>query len=105
MECSADLVVVLLWVLKAGGAYLPVDPGYPADRISYLLTDASPVLTVTAHTSASKVIGAGLSALPVLVVIRTGRSRSGRGPQDCGPDEHSLPRSHDRVRSARRGAG
>ena len=35
MERSADLVVALLAVVKAGGAYLPVDPGYPADRISY----------------------------------------------------------------------
>ena len=42
MERSADLVVALLAVLKAGGAYLPVDPGYPADRIAYMLTDAAP---------------------------------------------------------------
>ena len=42
MERSADLVVALLAVVKAGGAYLPVDPGYPADRISYMLTDAAP---------------------------------------------------------------
>ena len=47
MERSADLVVALLAVVKAGGAYLPVDPGYPADRISYMLTDAAPVLTLT----------------------------------------------------------
>ena len=50
MERSADLVVALLAVVKAGGAYLPVDPGYPADRISYLLTDAAPFwLSPTRH--------------------------------------------------------
>ena len=68
MERSADLVVALLAVVKAGGAYLPVDPGYPADRISYLLTDAAPVLALTDQASAAKVTGAGLPALPVLVL-------------------------------------
>ena len=57
MERSADLVVALLAVVKAGGAYLPVDPGYPADRISYLLTDAAPVLTLTDQASAAIVPG------------------------------------------------
>ncbi|WP_462189102.1 AMP-binding protein, partial [Frankia sp. CcWB2] len=44
---SADLVVTLLAVLKAGGAYLPVDPAYPADRIAFMLRDAAPVCAVT----------------------------------------------------------
>ena len=36
-----DLVVAQLAVLKAGGCYLPVDPGYPAARIAFLLDDAA----------------------------------------------------------------
>ncbi|WP_245816153.1 non-ribosomal peptide synthase/polyketide synthase [Rhodococcus maanshanensis] len=44
---SADLVVALLAVLKAGGGYLPVDPTYPADRIEYMLADAAPVCVLT----------------------------------------------------------
>ncbi|WP_369201221.1 amino acid adenylation domain-containing protein [Streptomyces sp. PU-14G] len=49
---SPALVVVLLAVLKAGGAYLPLDPSYPPERISHMLEDARPVLVVrTAGTS------------------------------------------------------
>ncbi|GAA3887063.1 non-ribosomal peptide synthetase [Saccharothrix violaceirubra] len=43
---SADLVVTELAVLKAGAAFLPVDPDYPADRIAFMLADARPLLVV-----------------------------------------------------------
>ncbi|WP_399199403.1 amino acid adenylation domain-containing protein [Streptomyces sp. WAC 06725] len=44
---SAGLVLALLAVLKAGGAYLPLDPDYPADRLAYMLDDARPVCVIT----------------------------------------------------------
>ncbi|WP_405944658.1 non-ribosomal peptide synthase/polyketide synthase [Streptomyces sp. NBC_00932] len=44
---SAELVVSVLAVLKAGAAYVPVDPEYPAARIAYLLQDTQPSLLVT----------------------------------------------------------
>ncbi|MFE9635252.1 amino acid adenylation domain-containing protein [Streptomyces sp. NPDC006463] len=43
---SVELVVATLAVWKAGGAYLPVDPAYPADRIAYMLDDARPALVL-----------------------------------------------------------
>ncbi|GAA4058582.1 amino acid adenylation domain-containing protein [Actinomadura miaoliensis] len=43
---SVDLVVAILGVLKAGAAYVPIDPDYPADRIAYMLADADPVVTL-----------------------------------------------------------
>ncbi len=39
LERSADLVVCLFAVLKAGGACLPLDPAYPPERLQYMLTD------------------------------------------------------------------
>ena len=39
MPRSIELVVGVLAVLKAGAAYLPLDPDYPADRIAYMLED------------------------------------------------------------------
>ncbi|MFK0173296.1 amino acid adenylation domain-containing protein [Streptomyces sp. NPDC090306] len=44
---SVELVVSLLAVLKAGAAYLPLDPDYPAPRLTYMLEDAAPVCAVT----------------------------------------------------------
>ncbi|MGW2658695.1 amino acid adenylation domain-containing protein, partial [Streptomyces sp. NPDC001478] len=43
---SAELVVAVLAVLKTGAAYLPVDPGYPAARIAYMLDDARPAVVL-----------------------------------------------------------
>ncbi|MEN8649781.1 amino acid adenylation domain-containing protein [Streptomyces sp. 21So2-11] len=48
---GVDLLVGLLAVLKSGAAYIPLDAGYPQDRIEYMLADAAPalVLTTTAY--------------------------------------------------------
>ena len=42
MTTSIEFIVAMLAVLKAGAAYLPIDPAYPDDRIEYLVTDARP---------------------------------------------------------------
>lgn len=45
---SAGLVVALLAVIKAGAAYLPLDPSYPAERLEYMIRDAGPLCVVDA---------------------------------------------------------
>ncbi|WP_227983805.1 non-ribosomal peptide synthetase [Nocardia spumae] len=47
---SADFIVALLAVVKAGGAYLPMDPGYPLDRSKLILDDAAPAVVITDAT-------------------------------------------------------
>ena len=42
MDRSIPMVVAMLAVLKAGGAYLPLDPEYPPARLAYMVTDAAP---------------------------------------------------------------
>ncbi len=54
LERSADLVVAILAVLKAGGAYLPIDLSYPPDRLAFMIEDAqAPVLISQAALSGS----------------------------------------------------
>jgi len=47
VERSLGVVVALLGVLKAGGAYLPLDPGYPAERLAFMLRDSGAQVLVT----------------------------------------------------------
>lgn len=47
VERSIDIVVAILGVLKAGGAYLPIDPDFPQERIKYMLKDSEAKLLLT----------------------------------------------------------
>ncbi|MBI6951955.1 non-ribosomal peptide synthetase [Pseudomonas sp. CCOS 191] len=47
LERSAQMVVGLLAILKAGAAYVPFDPAYPAERLAFMLADAAPSLLLT----------------------------------------------------------
>ncbi|MFI0717403.1 amino acid adenylation domain-containing protein, partial [Streptomyces inhibens] len=62
---SAELVVALLGVLKAGGAYLPVDPEYPAERIAFLLADARPAIVLTVSELVDTLPECGIERLAV----------------------------------------
>ena len=47
LERSLDMVVGMLGVLKAGGAYIPLDPTHPRNRVAWVLEDAQPLLLLT----------------------------------------------------------
>lgn len=47
LERSPEMVVALLAVLKAGAAYVPIDPDYPDDRVTFMLADAGATVVVT----------------------------------------------------------
>jgi len=47
VERSLEMVVGLLGILKAGGCYVPLDPAYPAERLGFMLGDATPKVVLT----------------------------------------------------------
>jgi amino acid adenylation domain-containing protein len=58
LERSADSVVCSLAVLKAGGAYLPLDPAYPTERLAFMMKDAQPRVLIT-NSEVSRNLPAG----------------------------------------------
>src|SRR5215212_1660326 len=47
LERSIDMLVSVLAVLKSGGAYIPVDPNYPAERVAYMFRDSDVALVLS----------------------------------------------------------
>ncbi len=47
MERSIELVVAIIAVLKSGGAYMPLDPAYPQERLGYMLSDSEAEIVLT----------------------------------------------------------
>ncbi|HZF10003.1 MAG TPA: amino acid adenylation domain-containing protein [Thermoanaerobaculia bacterium] len=90
LERSEETVVALLAVLKAGGAYLPLDPGEPRQSLAFILGDARPQLLVTRAT-----LSAGLPAeCPGTVLLDTDgpaiARESGARPSSRTVPDHLL---------------
>jgi amino acid adenylation domain-containing protein/non-ribosomal peptide synthase protein (TIGR01720 family) len=66
LDRSADLVTSVLAVLKAGAAYLPVDPEYPKARVRFVLADAEPVCMVVTANLAERAPADATASLVVL---------------------------------------
>ncbi|MEV7184250.1 amino acid adenylation domain-containing protein [Kitasatospora sp. NPDC093102] len=64
---SVELIVALWAVAKAGAAYLPLDPQYPADRLAFMLADARPVLGL-ATAATAELLGAAGAEVPSVVL-------------------------------------
>jgi len=54
VERSPEMVVGLLGIIKAGAAYLPLDPGYPRERLGFMLADSGASVVVTQETLQTK---------------------------------------------------
>ena len=65
LERSVEAIVAMLAVLKAGAAYLPIDPGLPAARIGFLLADAAPLVAITTADLAERLEGHDVAVVEV----------------------------------------
>lgn len=65
LEPSVELVIALLAVLKAGCAYLPLDPSLPRQRLAWMLQDSRAALLITRES-----LGLNVSGLPIVPMDR-----------------------------------
>ncbi|WP_150468139.1 non-ribosomal peptide synthetase [Francisella sp. SYW-9] len=56
LERSFEMVIAILGVMKSGGAYVPMDPEYPAERFKHILTDTDAKIVITQNHIANKLI-------------------------------------------------
>jgi amino acid adenylation domain-containing protein len=80
LERSTDLVVGMLAIVKAGAAYLPLDPSHPPERLKFMLGDAQVGVLLTDHRQ-SELMPAG--SAPTIVRLDTEREAIGR--ESSGP--------------------
>lgn len=82
MERTPRMVAALLAVLTAGGAYLPLDPAYPTDRLDFMLADSRAGLMLTDCGLHERLRFGGLVFDPAAGdVVRTGPEPQSRAPQ------------------------
>ncbi len=84
-ERSFELVVGLLAVLKAGAAYLPLDPDYPPDRLAWMIADSRVTVVLADERLPGTLPGAAGGAGPLILPL-------GGAAADFGPDEPLMHR-------------
>ncbi|HEX7239909.1 MAG TPA: amino acid adenylation domain-containing protein, partial [Longimicrobiaceae bacterium] len=87
VERSLEMVVGLLAVLKAGGAYLVVDPEYPAERIAFMLADARVPVLLTQEPLLRRLPETGAEVVPLDGVLEAPLA-DGRPPSAAVTPEH-----------------
>lgn len=88
LDRSLDLVVALLAIFKAGAAFVPLDPDFPADRMAYILADAQVALVLT-HDALRPCLP--VTSVPVLVLDSAASAIAAQPvtpPPDCTTGAH-----------------
>ncbi|HEX9981688.1 MAG TPA: non-ribosomal peptide synthase/polyketide synthase [Thermoanaerobaculia bacterium] len=97
LERSLEMMVAIFGTVQAGGAYLPVDPAYPDDRLAYMLEDSQAAVVLTQEKFKSKLAslaihGAKLIALDtewaeISEQVAALKAEGTRLRQDVGPED------------------
>lgn len=87
LDRSFEMVVSLMAVLKSGAAYVPIDPDYPAERISFMLDDASAPVVLTQSRLLDRIEFGAARAIPVDLAPTVGDDAVSAGLAKAGPDD------------------
>ncbi len=90
---SLDLVAGVLGILKAGAAYLPLDPEYPAERVRFMIGDSATRVVVTDSVCAAQFDMAEDLVLDLAAVTAQDPAPPAAAPRDLQADAQSDPRS------------
>jgi amino acid adenylation domain-containing protein len=86
LERSLDMLVALLGVLKAGGAYLPLDPASPPDRLAFIVADSAAPVLVTQSSLIDKVPACATHTLCIDGDwLQSARANGDEDPRDANP--------------------
>ncbi|MFF2545588.1 amino acid adenylation domain-containing protein [Kitasatospora sp. NPDC058063] len=90
---GTDLIVSLLAILKAGACYVPVDPEYPVERVTYMLDNCGPALVITGRETAGRFAGLA-GRVPHLLDLTepaVGAELAGRSDTDVSDADRLSP--------------
>lgn len=86
LERSLDLPAIVLGIMKSGGAYLPLDPSYPRERLEFMATDGEPRVIVTTSALAER-----LGAAPAFkLMVDVEQAELARQPAN-DPEHRTTP--------------
>ncbi|MDP9793792.1 natural product biosynthesis luciferase-like monooxygenase protein [Catenuloplanes nepalensis] len=88
LDRTPDLLIALLGIGRAGGAYLPLDPDYPAGRLAFMIADSGAPLILTSRALVAATAGLGA---PVLTVDDPGETPA---PPPASADEPAVSPDH-----------
>ena len=93
VERGLEMVIGILGILKAGAAYVPLDPSYPAERLRFMVEDSSPVVVMTQESLRGMVEGI-VDEMRVVelsgVMNRPGDREEERNPGGLGTTSQNL---------------
>jgi len=88
LDRSPLSIMGTLAVLKSGGAFLPLDPAYPVERLFFMLNDAQPSVVITLESDAEKISCGPWKVLSI---------GSDRTYENCSPNAPALTFSSDQL--------